>query len=30
VVYLALDKLRLRIQGKQHDTFNPEGEPVTT
>jgi multidrug efflux pump len=26
VVYLALDKLRLRIMGKQHDTFNPESE----
>jgi multidrug efflux pump len=26
VVYLALDKLRLRMMGKQHDTFNPESE----
>jgi multidrug efflux pump len=25
VVYLALDRLRLRVMGKQRDTFNPEG-----
>ncbi len=31
VVYLALDRLRLRVMGKQRDTFNPEGGtfPVT-
>ena len=23
VVYLTLDKLRLRMLGKEHDTFNP-------
>jgi multidrug efflux pump len=26
VVYLTLDRLRLRIQGKQHDTFNPNAQ----
>jgi len=26
VVYLFLDRLRLRVLGKHHDTFNPEGE----
>jgi len=26
VVYLYLDRLRLRMLGKHHDTFNPEGE----
>jgi multidrug efflux pump len=26
VVYLYLDRLRLRVLGKHHDTFNPEGE----
>jgi multidrug efflux pump len=25
VVYLALDRLRLRVQGKQRDTFHPDG-----
>ncbi len=30
VVYLTLDRLRLRAQGKQRDTFNPSAEqPVT-
>jgi len=24
VVYLYLDRLRLRILGKHHDTFNPD------
>jgi len=24
VVYLYLDRLRLRVLGKHHDTFNPE------
>jgi multidrug efflux pump len=28
VVYLALDRLRLRILGKHHDTFNPQAEGV--
>ncbi|GGH14504.1 efflux RND transporter permease subunit [Silvibacterium dinghuense] len=26
VVYLFLDRARLRVLGKSHDTFNPEGE----
>jgi len=26
VVYLFLDRTRLRVLGKHHDTFNPEGE----
>ncbi|HTV66036.1 MAG TPA: efflux RND transporter permease subunit [Bryocella sp.] len=26
VVYLTLDSLRLRLQGKQHDTFNPNAQ----
>jgi multidrug efflux pump len=26
VVYLALDRLRLRMMGKHHDTFNPGSE----
>ena len=26
VVYLYLDRLRLRVLGKHHDTFNPQGE----
>ncbi|HWB32382.1 MAG TPA: efflux RND transporter permease subunit [Acidobacteriaceae bacterium] len=30
VVYLALDRLRLRIQGKQRDTFHPTGGPLPT
>jgi multidrug efflux pump len=25
VVYLFLDRFRLRVMGKEHDTFNPEG-----
>jgi multidrug efflux pump len=25
VVYLTLDRLRLRVLGRQRDTFNPEG-----
>ena len=29
VVYLTLDRLRLRVQGKQHDTFNPNLEQKT-
>ncbi len=29
VVYLTLDRLRLRMQRKQRDTFNPSAEPVT-
>ncbi len=28
VVYLALDRLRLRMMGKQRDTFNPGAEPA--
>jgi multidrug efflux pump len=28
VVYLALDRLRLRVMGKQRDTFNPEGGAI--
>ncbi len=28
VVYLTLDRLRLRLQGKQHDDFHPEGRHV--
>jgi multidrug efflux pump len=28
VVYLTLDRLRLRILGKHHDTFNPQAEGV--
>jgi multidrug efflux pump len=28
VVYLAFDRLRLRMQGKQRDTFHPEGGPI--
>ncbi len=30
VVYLTLDRLRLRLQGKQRDTFNPQGELSTS
>jgi multidrug efflux pump len=26
VVYLYLDRLRLRLLGKEHDTFNPQAE----
>lgn len=26
VVYLYMDRLRLRVLGKHHDTFNPQGE----
>jgi multidrug efflux pump len=26
VVYLFLDRIRLRVLGKHHDTFNPQGE----
>ena len=26
VVYLALDRLRLRVTGHQRDTFNPDDE----
>ena len=26
VVYLALDRLRLRVMGRKRDTFNPEGD----
>ena len=29
VVYLALDRLRLRVLGKQRDTFHPEGGPIS-
>jgi multidrug efflux pump len=29
VVYLALDRLRLRILGRHRDTFNPQAEGVT-
>lgn len=29
VVYLALDRLRLRVTGKQRDTFHPEGGPIS-
>jgi len=29
VVYLTLDHLRLRLQGKQHDTFNPQVQQAT-
>ncbi|WP_263382121.1 efflux RND transporter permease subunit [Granulicella arctica] len=29
VVYLTLDRLRLRIQGKTHDDFHPELHPVS-
>jgi multidrug efflux pump len=29
VVYLTLDRIRLRIQGKQHDTFHAAAEPIT-
>ena len=25
VVYLALDRLRLRVMGRERDTFNPQG-----
>jgi len=28
VVYLFLDRFRLRVMGKDHDTFNPEAEEV--
>lgn len=28
VVYLTLDRLRLRVTGKQHDTFNPGEQPA--
>jgi multidrug efflux pump len=28
VVYLALDRLRLRVMGRQRDTFNPEGDAI--
>jgi multidrug efflux pump len=28
VVYLALDRLRLRVMGEKRDTFNPGGGPV--
>jgi multidrug efflux pump len=28
VVYLALDRLRLRVMGRQRDTFHPEVEPT--
>ena len=28
VVYLYLDRLRLRVLGKHHDTFNPEAEKL--
>ena len=30
VVYLAMDRLRLRMMGKQHDTFRPEAEEEAT
>jgi len=30
VVYLALDRLRLRVSGKQRDTFNPDIDPLPT
>jgi len=30
VVYLTLDRLRLRLQGKQRDTFSPQGELSTS
>ncbi len=29
VVYLFLDRMRLRVLGKEHDTFNPEAEEAT-
>jgi multidrug efflux pump len=28
VVYLAMDRLRLRVMGKQHDTYNPANRPI--
>jgi multidrug efflux pump len=28
VVYLALDRLRLKVMGKQRDTFRPEGDVI--
>ncbi len=28
VVYLTLDRIRLRMMGRQRDTFHPGGEPV--
>jgi multidrug efflux pump len=28
VVYLALDRLRLRVLGKERDTFHPSDTPV--
>jgi multidrug efflux pump len=28
VVYLALDRLRLRVLGRQRDTFHPDGGPI--
>jgi multidrug efflux pump len=28
VVYLALDRLRLRVLGRQRDTFHPEEGPI--
>jgi len=30
VVYLALDRLRLRVMGRQRDTFNPDGAIAAT
>ncbi|MGA9242980.1 MAG: efflux RND transporter permease subunit [Silvibacterium sp.] len=30
VVYLFLDRMRLRVLGKHHDTFNPEAEEATS
>ncbi len=30
VVYLFLDRMRLRVLGKHHDTFNPEAGEVTS
>ncbi len=29
VVYLTLDRLRLRVRGKQRDSFHPSAEPIT-
>jgi multidrug efflux pump len=29
VVYLTLDRLRLRARGRQRDSFHPSGEPIT-
>ena len=29
VVYLTLDRLRLRVRGRQRDSFHPSAEPIT-